>query len=89
MSEPFWKLESRYVQERYDLEWECAHAETLADAVRAGANMTTLDGKNAGWLGEDGELQDTNEELDYSTAVKFIGLDRDDDGYAIAVFETE
>lgn len=87
MSKPFWKLESEYLNERADLEWECDHAKTLEDAVKCGANMTWFEGRAVGWVNEDGDIQDAVEGLDYGTEVEFYGLDRDDDGYTIAEFK--
>ena len=85
---PFWLQESKYLSARNDLEWECEHAKTLAEAVRTGANMVWVDNAQVGWLNEDGTLslyEDFKGKEDMP--VEFYSLDRDDDGYTIALFK--
>lgn len=90
---PFWKLEYECLNARNKLEGECYNAKNLLGAVKCGANMTYLDVKEVGYLGEDGELElygdfgeKTEQELK-KIKVEFVTLNQDDDGYTVACFE--
>ena len=90
---PFWRYEYDYKQQREALESACYDAETLKDALDTGVNSIRLAEHNdysgfeyVGYLGEDGEYQLADEDIDLNTPVEFYSLDRDDDGYTIALF---
>ena len=91
-TQPFWALEHDLMEARSNLERDCWDAENLFDAILTGANSIRLDGEMVGYLDENGELQlygdweaYTEEELK-AVEVEFDTLDRDDDGYTIALF---
>lgn len=90
--QPFWSMEHDLMEARSNLERDCWGAENLLDAILTGANSIRLDGEMVGYLDENGELQlygdweaYTEEELK-AVKVEFDTLDRDEDGYTIALF---
>ena len=91
-TQPFWSMEHDLMEARSNLERDCWEAENLFDAILTGANSIRLDGDMVGYLDENGELQlygdweaYTEEELE-AVKVEFDTLDRDEDGYTIALF---
>lgn len=102
MNKPFWSIEKEYKEAYAQLEDDCYDAETLLDAVKAGANMTFVfvecdgpafyDADMVGYLNEDGTLEleeGFTEEQIRHIKVKFDRLDEDGDGYTIAFFQKE
>lgn len=94
---PFWSVEYECKKARERLENECWNAETLQDAMICGANMTYLDGEQVGYTNEDGVFEKYGEWLDGSKSelclsdikVEFDRLDRDEDGYTVAYFNSK
>lgn len=92
MDKPYWAKEYELLEARSNLESDCNEARTLYDAILCGANMTHLNGKQVGYVDEDGEFQlygdyetYTEEQLQ-AVKVDFYGLDTDADGYTVAYF---
>lgn len=89
---PFWAKEFELMKDRSNLEQDCYDAHNLYDALMTGANSIRLDDKMVGYLGEDGEFELYDDYEVYTAedlkkvSVEFYGLDRDDDGYTIALF---
>lgn len=90
--QPFWSKEYDLAEARRNLRRECWEAKNLYDAILTGANSIRLDGEMVGYLDEDGVVQlyddweaYTEEELE-AVKVEFDTLDRDGDGYTIALF---
>ena len=100
--QPFWSMEHDLMEARSNLERECWETGNLYDAILCGANMTHLlvndddladHDSMVGYLDENGEFQlygdweaYTAEELE-AIKVEFYSLDRDEDGYTIALFK--
>lgn len=92
MDKPFWSMEHDLMEARSNLERDCWNTSDLMDAILTGANSIRLDGEFVGYVDEDGELQlygefetFTEEQL-RAVKVEFDTLDRDEDGYTIALF---
>lgn len=88
----FWVKEYECLKAREILESNCYDAHTLKDALDTGANSIRLLDKDGdltyvGYLDEDGDYQLNNDEIDLNMRVEFNSLDRDEDGYTIAIFE--
>ena len=90
-TKPFWAYEDDLFKMRDKLESECEQATTLKQALDTGANSIRLqeDGQETyiGYLDEDGSYRLANDYIDLDLDVNFLQLDRDDDGYTIAIFE--
>lgn len=96
MNKVFWSIELDYKEAREQLERECYEARTLFDALMTGANSIRLDGRYIGYVMEDGTLDITEEPFCRMTdkmlgeiRVEFDQLDRDEDGFTIALFHID
>ena len=92
MVKPFWKIEDDFREEFNNHEYDCEHAYNLRDALACGSSMTYLNGKEVGYLKEDGGFaltapfkDKTDEELE-SIKFMFHMFARDEDGYYNAYF---
>lgn len=92
MIKPFWSKEDDYLEMYVDFLYDCEHAYNLRDALACGASMTYLNGKEVGYLKEDGgfalydEFKDMTDEQLEKIEVMFDRDKQDDDGYHDAYF---
>lgn len=89
-------MELDYKEARDNFERECYEANNLYDALMTGANSIRLNGKYIGYVEENGDFDITEAPFDVMTdrqlgcvKVEFDGLDRDEDGFTIALFHID
>lgn len=92
MIKPFWKIEDDFHEDYMNYLYDCEHAYNLRDALACGSSMTYLNGKQVGYLKEDGgfalydEFKDKTDKQLEDIKVMFDRFVRDEDGYSDAYF---
>lgn len=87
----FADVEDEYLEMRDNLESDCDHATTVGEALETGVNYVEIneDGErhHVGYMDTNGNHIILDEIYGEGDEIAFYGLERDEDGYTIAVYD--